>query len=64
MHGIDRGLGAGAWLWPMAFADHLAAPELHLLALHREVLIDLDDQRKQRISTDLERRVPSLRIQR
>ncbi len=28
----------------LAVADHLAAAELHLLAVDREVLLDLDDQ--------------------
>jgi hypothetical protein len=37
------GLGGQRWL-AHAVADHLAAAELHLLAVDRVVLLDLDDQ--------------------
>src|SRR5438874_2685635 len=43
-HGIDRALGARALALAHAVADHLAAAELHLLAVGRVVLLDLDEE--------------------
>ena len=42
--GIDRAFLVGDLRLPHAVADHLAAAELHLLAVGREILFDLDDQ--------------------
>ena len=42
--GVDGALGARDLALAHAVADHLAAAELHLLAVGGEVLLDLDDQ--------------------
>ena len=42
--GVDGALGAAGLALAHAVADHLAAAELHLLAVDGEVLLDLDDQ--------------------
>ena len=42
--GVDRTGGAGRLRLPHAVADHLAAAELHLLAVDGAVLLDLDDE--------------------
>ena len=42
--GVDRPLPIGELALPHAVADHLAAAELHLLAIGREILLDLDDE--------------------
>ena len=42
--GIDRALPVGDLRLPHAVADHLAAAELHLLAVGGEILLDLDDE--------------------
>ena len=42
--GVDGALGARDLALAHAVADHLAAAELHLLAVDGEVLLDLDDQ--------------------
>ena len=41
---VDRALGARALRLPHPVADHLAAAELHLLAVDRAVFLDLDDE--------------------
>src|SRR5258707_63387 len=41
---IDGALGAGTLALPHAVADHLAAAELHFLAIDRAVCFDLDDE--------------------
>ena len=43
-HGVDRALGLASLRLAHAVADHLAAAELHLLAVDGEVALDLDDQ--------------------
>jgi hypothetical protein len=43
-HGV-RYLGGDALALPHAVADHLAAAELHFLAVNREVALDLDHER-------------------
>src|SRR5205085_3615342 len=40
----DRALPVGDLTLPHAVADHLAASELHLLAVRGEILLHLDDQ--------------------
>ena len=42
--GVDRALGAAALALAHAVADHLAAAELHLLAVDGEVALDLDEE--------------------
>ncbi len=42
--GVDRAAGARRLRLPHAVADHLAAAELHLLAIGGEILLDLDDE--------------------
>ncbi len=42
--GIDRALLIGDLALAHAVADHLAAAELHLLAIDGEILLDFDDQ--------------------
>ena len=42
--GVDGAVGAGHLALAHAVADHLAAAELHLLAVGGEVLLDLDDE--------------------
>ena len=42
--GVDRALLVGDLALPHAVADHLAAAELHLLAIGGEVLLHLDDE--------------------
>ncbi len=42
--GVDRALPVGDLRLPHAVADHLAAAELHLLAIDGEILFDLDDE--------------------
>ena len=42
--GVDRALGAAALALAHAVADHLAAAELHLLAIDREIALDLDEE--------------------
>ena len=42
--GVDRALPVGDLALPHAVADHLAAAELHLLAVGGEILLDLDDE--------------------
>ena len=42
--GIDGALGAALLALAHAVADHLAAAELHLLAIDRVVVLDLDDE--------------------
>ena len=42
--GVDRAAGAGHLALAHAVADHLAAAELHLLAIDGEILLDLDEQ--------------------
>ena len=42
--GIDRALLVGHLRLPHAVADHLAAAELHLLAIGGEILLHLDDE--------------------
>ena len=42
--GIGRALPVGDLRLPHAVADHLAAAELHLLAVGGEILLDLDDE--------------------
>ena len=42
--GVDRALLVGDLRLAHAVADHLAAAELHLLAVGGEILLDLDDQ--------------------
>ena len=42
--GIGRALPVGDLRLPHAVADHLAAAELHLLAIDGEILFDLDDE--------------------
>ena len=42
--GVDRALRARHLRLAHAVADHLAAAELHFLAVDREILLDLDDQ--------------------
>ena len=42
--GVDRALLVGDLRLAHAVADHLAAAELHLLAIDGEILLDLDDQ--------------------
>jgi len=44
MNGVDRALFVGHLALAHAVADHLAAAELHLLAVDREVPFHLDDQ--------------------
>ena len=41
--GVDRALLVGDLALPHAVADHLAAAELHLLAVTAEILLHLDD---------------------
>ena len=41
---VDGALGAGHLALAHAVADHLAAAELHLLAIGGEVLLDLDEE--------------------
>src|SRR4029079_1039075 len=43
-HGVDRAALVGDLRLAHAVADHLAAAELHLFAVGREILLDLDDQ--------------------
>ena len=43
-HGVDGALRARALALAHAVADHLAAAELHLLAVDRVVLLDLDEE--------------------
>src|SRR5262249_14477528 len=43
-HGVDRALRARALALAHAVADHLAAAELHLLAVDGVVLLDLDEE--------------------
>src|SRR5947209_5741064 len=43
-HRVDRALFVRDLRLPHAVADHLAATELHLLAVCREVLLDFDDE--------------------
>src|SRR5262249_42412039 len=43
-HGVDRALRAGALALAHAVADHLAAAELPLRAVHGVVLLDLDEE--------------------
>src|SRR5690606_19521636 len=43
-HRVDRPFGAAHLRLAHAVADHLAAAELHLLAIDREVAFDLDDE--------------------
>ena len=43
-HGIGRALPVGDLRLAHAVADHLAAAELHLLAVDGEILFDLDDE--------------------
>jgi hypothetical protein len=42
--GVDGALFAGELALAHAVADHLAAPELHLLAIRGEILLDLDHE--------------------
>ncbi len=42
--GVDGAVGAGGLRLAHAVADHLAAAELHLLAVGGEVLLHLDDE--------------------
>jgi hypothetical protein len=42
--GVDGAIGAGDLGLAHAVADHLAAAELHLLAIGGEVLLDLDEE--------------------
>ena len=42
--GVDRALPVGDLALAHAVADHLAAAELHLLAVGGEILLDLDDE--------------------
>ena len=42
--GVGRALPVGDLRLPHAVADHLAAAELHLLAIDGEILLDLDDE--------------------
>ncbi len=42
--GVHRALPVGQLRLPHAVADHLAAAELHLLAVDGEVLLHLDDE--------------------
>src|SRR6266481_366440 len=42
--GVDRALAVGDLALPHAVADHLAAAELHLLAVDGEILLHLDDE--------------------
>ena len=42
--GVDRALLVGDLALAHAVADHLAAAELHLLAIGGEILLDLDDE--------------------
>ena len=42
--GVGRALPVGDLRLPHAVADHLAAAELHLLAVNGEILLDLDDE--------------------
>ena len=42
--GVDRAARVGRLRLPHAVADHLAAAELHLLAVSGEILLDLDDE--------------------
>ena len=42
-HRVDRALPIGDLALPHAIADHLAAAELHLLAIGGEILLHLDD---------------------
>jgi len=43
--GVDGAFGARHLTLPHSVADHLAAAELHLLAVCGEILLDLDEQR-------------------
>ncbi len=43
-HGVHGACGAASLRLAHAVADHLAAAELHLLAIGREVALDLDDE--------------------
>ena len=43
-HGVDRAFGARTLALSHAVADHLAAAELHLLAIEGEILLHLDDE--------------------
>jgi hypothetical protein len=43
-HRVDRAFGARRLRLAHAVADHLAAAELHLLAIGGEILLDLDDE--------------------
>jgi len=43
-HGVGGAVGVGQLALPHAVADHLAAAELHLLAIDGEILFHLDDQ--------------------
>ena len=47
-HGVDGAVGARDLRLAHAVANDLAAAELHLLAVDREVLLDLDEQRRYR----------------
>ena len=42
--GVDRALLVADLALPHAVADHLAAAELHLLAVSAEILLDFDDE--------------------
>ena len=46
--GVDGAVGVRGLALAHAVADHLAAAELHLLAIGREILLDLDDEARYR----------------
>src|SRR5262245_24119512 len=64
-HRVDRAIGSRALRLSHTVTDDFAAPELHLLAVGREVLLDLDDEvriRKSELVAD--RRPEHVRVRR